>query len=68
MIIMSLDKAIKHGKEKRKPYYGAQAIDYTCRPHGSCEWCRSNRLYQPLKMEEASRQALEENKLEIEQC
>ena len=57
---MSLDKAIKHGKEKRKPYYGAQAIDCTCRPHGSCEWCRSNRLYQQLKMEEVSRQALEE--------
>ena len=59
---MSLDKAIEHGKEKRKPYYGAQAIDCTCRPHGSCEWCRSNRLYQQLKMEEASRQALEEFK------
>lgn len=57
---MSLDKAIKYGKEKRKLYYGAQAIDCTCRPHGSCEWCRSNRLYQQLKMEEASRQALEE--------
>lgn len=42
---MSLDKAIKHGKEKRKPYYGSKAIDCTCRPHGSCEWCRSNRLY-----------------------
>ena len=57
---MSLDKAIEHGKEKRKPYHGAQAIDCTCRPHGSCEWCRSNRMYQQLKMEEASRQALEE--------
>lgn len=39
---MSLDKAIERGKEKRKPYYGAQAIDYTCRPHDSCEWCISN--------------------------
>ncbi len=57
---MSLDKAIEHGKEKRKPYYGAQAIDRTCRPHGSCEWCRSNRMYQQLKMEEASKQSLEE--------
>ena len=45
IIKMSLDKAIEHGKEKRKPYYGAQAIDCTCRPHGSCEWCRSNRMY-----------------------
>lgn len=26
-IFMSLDKAIEHGKEKRKPYYGCRAID-----------------------------------------
>ena len=38
---MSLDKTIEHGKEKRKPYYGSQVVDCTCRPHGSCEWCRS---------------------------
>ena len=57
---MSLDKAIEHGKEKRKPYTGAKAIDCTCRNHGSCDWCKSNRLYQQLRIEEASRQALEE--------
>ena len=58
---MSLDKAIEHGKEKkRKTYKGATAIDCTCRNHGSCEWCKSNRLYQQLRMDEASRQALEE--------
>ena len=34
--------------------------------HNSCEWCRSNRMYQQLKMEEASRQALEES--EEEEC
>lgn len=42
---MSLDKAIKHGKEKRRPYSGAKAVDCTCRNHGSCEWCRGNRLH-----------------------
>ena len=62
---MSLDKAIKHGKEKRKPYYGSKAIDCTCRPHGSCEWCRSNRLYQQLRMDEASKQALKVMKDDI---
>lgn len=41
---MSLNKAIAHGKEKRKPYKGAKAIDCTCRNHGSCAWCRENRL------------------------
>lgn len=43
--MMSLDKAIAHGKEKRKPYRGAKAIDKTCRNHGSCAWCRENRLH-----------------------
>ena len=48
---MSLDKAIEHGKEKRKPYRGAKAIDYTCRDHGSCDWCRENRLHKFKKKE-----------------
>ena len=48
---MSLDKAIEHGKEKRKPYRGAKAIDYTCRNHGSCDWCRENRLHKFKKKE-----------------
>lgn len=57
---MGLDKAIEHGKEKRKPYTGAKAIDCSCRNHGSCEWCRVNRMYQWLKVDEASKQALKE--------
>lgn len=57
---MSLDKAIKYGKEKRKPYTGAQSIDHTCRNHGSCEWCKTNRLHKQIRMKEASKQALEE--------
>lgn len=32
---MSLDKAIKHGKEKRKQYTGARAVDPSCRNHGN---------------------------------
>lgn len=42
---MSLDKAVAHGKERRKPYRGAQAIDCTCRNHGSCLFCKSNRTH-----------------------
>ena len=42
---MPLDKAIEHGKEKRKPYRGAKAIDATCRNHGSCQWCEENRKH-----------------------
>ena len=48
---MSLNKAIEHGKEKRKPYRGAKAVDCTCRNHGSCGWCRDNRLHKFKKKE-----------------
>lgn len=48
---MSLDKAILHGKEYRKQYRGSKAVDCTCRNHGSCVWCRDNRLYKYRKSE-----------------
>ena len=49
---MSMDKAIKSGKEHRKEYYGSKAIDKSCRCHGSCAFCLSNRMYQRKKEEE----------------
>ena len=42
---MSLDKAIEHGKEHRKKYRGAKAMDRSCRNHGDCPYCLGNRLY-----------------------
>ncbi len=42
---MSLDQAIKHGKEHRKPYRRSKAIDKTCRNHGSCPYCEQNRKH-----------------------
>ena len=42
---MSLDKAIEHKKEKRKPYRGAKAVDPTCRNHGSDYWSTENRTF-----------------------
>lgn len=42
---MSLDKAIEHGKEKRKPYRGAQLYFKSCRNHGNCPWCERNRKF-----------------------
>ena len=42
---MSLDKAIEHGKEHRKPYYGSKAIDPSCRNHGVCLWCMMDRTH-----------------------
>ena len=49
-----LDKAILHDKERRKPYYGAKAIDCSCRNHGSCSRCEGNRLYSTKKRLEKS--------------
>jgi hypothetical protein len=37
---MSLDKAIEHNKEHRKPFTKSKAFDYTCRNHGSCPYCQ----------------------------
>jgi len=45
---MALNKAIEHKKEKRKPYslYAlAKSVSKQCRNHGSCEWCKKNRLH-----------------------
>lgn len=44
-----LDKAIIHGKEHRKMYYGSKAIDKSCRNHGSCDYCQGNRTYKNKK-------------------
>lgn len=46
---MGLDKGILHGKEKRKPYHGAKAIDKSCRNHGSDDWMVENRLYSSIR-------------------
>jgi hypothetical protein len=40
---MSLDKAIKSGKEHRKEYRDSRRWDCTCRNHGSCSYCERNR-------------------------
>lgn len=62
---MSLDKSITHGKEHRKPYRGAKAIDHTCRNHGSCEWCKGNRTHKNDKRELKSKCDLEEWENEV---
>jgi hypothetical protein len=42
---MSLDKAIKHKKEKRQEYRGSKRWDSSCRCHGGCGYCESNRTH-----------------------
>lgn len=57
---MSLNKAIEHGKEKRKPYSKAKMYDKTCRNHGSCPWCSGNRLNKNKKVEEETKDKIKE--------
>ena len=46
---MGFDKAIRFGKEFRKPYRRAKAIDPTCRNHGGCPYCENQRLFRHRK-------------------
>lgn len=56
---MSLDKAIKHGKEHRKSFEGTnKQYCASCRNHGNCSFCKGNRLHKfrdrhPQTLEEA---------------
>lgn len=59
---MSLDQAIKYKKEKRKPYHGAKSIDPTCRNHGSCFWCKGNRLHKRMQEKERAKDMKNEEK------
>ena len=60
---MSLELSILSGKEHRKPYYGAKAIDASCRNHGNhghgpgneCPWCKRNRLHSNRVREEKAK-------------
>ena len=57
---MALNKAIKHGKEKRKEYHGSKAIDPTCRNNKGCPVCEGNRTYQERKFLEMSDSIMKE--------
>ena len=60
---MSMDKAIEHGKEHRKPWRGSarsKNFDKTCRNHGSCDYCKFNRLHTFMKNRAAADDKLKE--------
>lgn len=59
---MSLDKAIEHHKEKRKPYKGGKRFFKSCRNHGGCSWCEWNRMYQRRCKELSMKQDIKEYK------
>ena len=39
----------KTRKDRRKEYTGSKRFDSSCRCHGGCPWCESNRLYQDTR-------------------
>lgn len=49
---MSLDKAIKYGKEHRKPYTDSRRLFGSCCNHGGCTWCESNMRYKEFRDKE----------------
>lgn len=53
---MSHDKAIKSGKEWRKPYRKSAAFDPACRKHGlgGCPACQQNRQHANKKREDSA--------------
>ena len=53
---MSFDKYYPKRKDHRQQYYGAKSYCRGCRNHGSCGYCRSNRLHKNIR-----RQPIEEN-------
>ena len=55
-----LDKAILHGKEKRKKYRGAKRFDRSCRNHGGCPYCEEGRQHNSKVREFDAEDAIEE--------
>ena len=43
--MMGFERAIEHGKTRRKAYRGGKAVDPSCRNHGDCPWCQGNRTH-----------------------
>lgn len=57
---MSFLKAIESGKEHRKTYRGSKIFDKTCRNHGSCSYCKGNRLHNATKKESIAELSINE--------
>ena len=58
---MSLEKAIEHGKEHRKPWYDARQFDPWCRNHGNDTW------YVNLVLQGRKKRGLAKSKLKLEE-
>lgn len=57
---MSHNKAIEHGKEHRRQYTKSKAVDKSCRNHGTCPYCRDNRLHNSIAKKLHAEQDMQE--------
>lgn len=48
-------------RTKKRPYTGAKAVSRSCRCHGGCPWCESNRNHKLTKRELTADEQLEEH-------
>ena len=48
---MSFDKFYPKRKDQREPYRGSKQFDRSCRNHGSCGYCESNRTHKNKRRE-----------------
>lgn len=62
VVIMSLDKAIEHGKEHREQYRGSKRYVSSCRNHGRCSYCVNQRTKKFLAKKEAAIEEIREYK------
>jgi len=45
------DNRLGQNKDRRKQYYDSRRINVTCRNHGSCKYCISNRTFSRRRLE-----------------
>ena len=58
---MGFEKRYPNAKDNRKRmhrYYKSKRFDATCRPGGSCDWCRGNRSHSTDKRKAAANERL----------
>lgn len=56
---MSFDKYYPRRKDQRKQYHKSGKSDRTCRPGGSCPYCKNNRLHSHYVREEMSKNKID---------
>ena len=57
---MSFNKNYPNRKDWRKPYRKAKACDSSCRNHGGCGYCESNRFHSATVRETKAEEQLKE--------